>query len=56
MACHYPLDFGPEEVTLPEKELKNMNKEEHNKYISESEAEKALIKSGCSRIKEKPRL
>ena len=32
-----------------------MNKEEYNKYISESEAEKALInmvKSGCSRIKE----
>lgn len=53
MARHYPLDFGPEEVTLPEKELKNMNKEEYNKYISESEAEKALIKSGCSRIKEK---
>ena len=53
MARHYPLDFGLEEVTLLQKELKNMNNEEHNKYISESEAEKALIKSGCSRIKEK---
>lgn len=40
MARHYPLDFGPEEVTLPEKELKNMSKEEYNKYILESEAER----------------
>ena len=40
MARHYPLDFGPEEVTRTEKELKNMNKEEYNKYILESEAER----------------
>ena len=41
--------------SVPQKELeiKDMGKDEYDKYINQTKAQKALIKTGYSRIKEK---
>ena len=53
MARNYAFDFGPVKVSAPEREIKDMGKEEYDKYIKQTDAEKASIKKGYSRIKEK---
>ena len=53
MARSYVFDFGPEKVSAPEREIKDMAKEEYGKYIKQLDAQKASIKTGYSRIKEK---
>ena len=53
MARDYSSDFGPEQATIPDIEIKDMDKEHYNKYIKENEAEKVLMKNGYSRTKEK---
>ena len=46
---------GSEKVSAPEREIKDMGKDEYDKYIKQTEIQKALtlIKTGYSRIKEK---
>ena len=44
---------GPEKVGAPERQTKDMGKDEYDKYIKQTEAQKVLIKTGYSRIKEK---
>ena len=53
MARNYAFDFGPVKVSAPEKEIKDMGKEEYDIYIKQTDAQKASIKKGYSRIKEK---
>ena len=44
---------GPEKVSAPEREIKDMGKDEYDKHIKQTEAQKVLIKTGYSRTKEK---
>ena len=44
---------GSEKVSAPEREIKDMGKDECDKYIKQTEVQKALIKTGYSKIKEK---
>ena len=53
MARNYASDFGPEKVSAPERGIKEMGKDEYDKYIKQTEAQKALIKTGYSWIKAK---
>ena len=53
MALSYASDFGPEKVSAPEREIKEMGKDEYDKYIKQTEAQKALIKTGYSWTEEK---
>lgn len=53
MARHYVDDFGPENVTESEVELKDMDKDTYLTFAKKTNAEKLLIKSGYSRVKEK---
>ena len=53
MSRDYTDDFGPEMVSDPEIDLKDMNKDQYEMFTKKSEAEKVLIKNGYSRIKEK---
>ena len=52
MARNYAFDFGPVKVSAPESEIKDMGKEEYDKYIKQTDAQKTSIKKGYSRIKE----
>ena len=53
MATDYPEDFGPESVSEPGKDIKNMDVSKYKEYRKELEAQKAKIRSGYQRIKEK---
>lgn len=53
MAIDYPEDFGPESVSEPSKDIKDMDASEYEEYRKELEAQKAKIRSGYQRIKEK---
>ncbi|XP_022791953.1 uncharacterized protein LOC111331161 [Stylophora pistillata] len=53
MARHYVDDFGPEKVMESEVELKDMDKDTYLTFAKKTNAEKLLIKSGYSRVKEK---
>ena len=53
MARSYASAFGPEKVSAPERGIKEMGKDEYDKYIKQIEAQQALIKAGYSGIKEK---
>ena len=44
---------GSEKVSAPEREIKDMAKDDYYKYIKQTEVQKALIKTGYSTIKEK---
>ena len=46
MVRNYAFDFGPVRVSAPEKEIKVMGKEEYDKYITQTDAQKASIKKG----------
>ena len=48
MARSYASDFGPEKVSAPEREIKDMAKDKYDKYIKQTEAQKVLIKTGYS--------
>ena len=53
MAIDYPEDFGPESTLEPGKNIKDMDVREYEEYRKELEAQKAKIRSGYQRIKEK---
>ena len=53
MARSYASAFGQEKVSAQERGIKEMGKDEYDKYIKQIEAQKALIKAGYSGIKEK---
>ena len=53
MVRSYASDFGPEKVSAPEREIKQMDKDEYDKHIKQTEAQKVLIKTSYSRVKEK---
>ena len=46
-------DFGPKEVSAPQKPVKEMNDDEYKVYKSVADKEKQIIKNGYKRIKEK---
>ena len=39
MARNYAFDFGPEKVSAPERDIKDMGKEEYDKYIKQTDAQ-----------------
>ena len=53
MAIDFPEGFGPESVSEPGKDIKDMDASEYKEYRKELEAQKAKIRSGYQRIKEK---
>ena len=53
MARSYASAFGPEKVSAPGRGIKEMGKDEYDKYIKQIEAQQALRKAGYSGIKEK---
>ena len=53
MAIDFPEGFGPESVSEPGKDIKDMDASEYEEYRKELEAQKAKIRSGYQRIKEK---
>ena len=53
MAIDYLEDFGPESVSEPGKDIKNMDASEYKEYRKEIEAQKAKVRSGYQKINEK---
>ena len=53
MASHNPAEFGPEEVTEPDKNMKDMDKKEYEIYRRKADEEKKAVRKRYERIKEK---
>ena len=53
MAAIYESDFGPNEVCLPSKPVKEMTEDEYKVYKNILDKDKGMIKLGYNRIKEK---
>lgn len=53
MAIDNPEDFGPEVVTLPGAEVKDMDTAEYSVLKKKMDEEKARVRKGYERIKEK---
>jgi len=53
MGIDYSEDFGPENVSEPVKEVKDMDASEYEEYRKKSEEQKERIRTGYQRVKEK---